>query len=665
MTTPFLDASRVLPVPGPVWGDYPLRPADDLAPPFERPRWRSDGAQLQHTAHEALDHARGWARLNAATRVLALTDIRITLRTHGVGGEPVGRALGIAAAVAAESLGLAPRDTQLMAAAALIQGRMAEMATGEGKTLAMALAAAVGALAGVPVHAITANDYLAARDAKKLAPFFAALHLRVAHLDGAASDVEKRTAYAADVVYATAKSLAFDFLRDRLTLGATDPLERVARGATDPLERATQGTERPLMRGLCMALLDEADSILLDEAEVPLILSRSVPHAARRALLWQALALARRLQAHGTTPDFELNAADKVASLTAAGEAHLALIATPLGGPWLRPRYRREAMHTALAGLHLYRNGEHYLVRDAKIELLDDVTGRITPGRVWSRGLHTVVALKEGLAAPDETETIAQITFQRFFQRYWRLAGLSGTLTEAKHELGDVYGLRVVRVPLHTPSRRVDLPLRRFDTPKALFEAAARRATELGRAGRPVLIGTRSVADSQAVSACLTGLGTAHQVLNAVHDADEANVIAQAGRAGQVTVSTRMAGRGTDIELDAAARAAGGLHVLSCQDNPSRRLDRQLAGRAGRHGDPGSAEAWLLPRNWAGETNASNPTDPKLSGWKLPPLISAPLWLLPTLHRARQRQEEKRREAVRKSLLQQDLAWERRLSFSG
>ena len=651
-----IDSSRVLPVPGPVWGTYPLRPADDLAPPFERPRWRSDAAHLHKVAREALGHSRGWSRLGTPARATALQQVRTALRRHGLRDEALESALGIAAGCAAEVLGWTPRDTQRMAAAALLTGRMAEMATGEGKTLAMALAAAVGGLAGVPVHVVTANDYLAERDARQMAPLFVALKLRVAHLDGHATDAAKRAVYGHDIVYATAKNLAFDFLRDRLALGSTDPLARVAQ-----VNGRAAGAV-PVMRGLCMALLDEADSILLDEAEVPLILSRAAPHAARRALLWQALALARRLEARGAMPDFTLHPADRIAVLTPAGEAHLARLAAPLGGAWLRPRYRREAVVTALAGLHLYRRDVHYLVRDGQIELLDEVTGRATAGRVWSRGLQTIVALKEDLSAPDESETLAQITFQRFFQRYWRLAGLSGTLFEARGELREVYGTRVVRVPLHTPCRRIDLPLRRFDDAVARFEAAADRAAALSASGRPVLIGTRSVADAQAVSNCLQRRGTPHQVLSALHDAHEAEVVAAAGRAGQVTVATRMAGRGTDIELDAAARAAGGLHVLSCQDNPSRRLDRQLAGRAGRHGDPGSAEAWLLPRNWQG---VGEPADPKLARWNLPTLSSAPPWLLATVQRSVQHREERRREALRRGLLQQDLAWERRLSFAG
>ncbi|MDH5540304.1 MAG: hypothetical protein OEY03_12945 [Rhizobacter sp.] len=651
MTT--LPLAHLLPVPGPVWGRAPLRPAQDAAPPQRRWRWRTPLAQCRHVAGLAARHAEDWRRLDLSARATALPLLRTRLRHEGLSPAAMAHAIGIVSACAADTLGWTPRDSQCLAAAALLDSRMAEMATGEGKTLAIGLAAAVAALAGMPVHVVTANDYLAGRDALRLAPLYIALGLRVASLVGAEGDAAKRAVYAHDIVYATAKELAFDFLRDRQAGGSAHELEQVARTLGGRV------TPQPLMRGLCVALLDEADSILLDEAEVPLILSRAVPQAARRAFLWQALALARQLVEER---DFTVQRVDRVATLNAAGEERLAALAAALGGPWRRPRYRREAVLIALAGLHAYRLNEHYLVRDGRIDLLDEVTGRVAVGRVWSRGLHTVVALKEGLSPPPETETMAQTTFQRFFQRYWRLAGISGTLWEARAELREVYGARVVRVPLHRPCRRRDLPIRSFDDVDTLFAAVARRVAELRAAGRPVLVGTDSVADSQRLSAYLQGLGIQHSVLNALHDADEAAIVAAAGRAGQVTVATRMAGRGTDIELDDSARAAGGLHVLSCQHNNSRRLDRQLAGRAGRHGDPGSTEMWCLPRYFAHGPQAAAD---KVTIWKTSapsPIIRWPTVAQRWWHQA---SEDRRRAANRRSLLQQDLQWERRLSFAG
>ncbi|MEP6969515.1 MAG: hypothetical protein ABJA49_03685, partial [Betaproteobacteria bacterium] len=430
-----------------------------------------------------------------------------------------------------------------------------------------------------------------------------------------------------------------------------------------------QSAPAPLLRGLGIALVDEADSILLDEAELPLILSRAAPHAARRAFLWQALALARRLT---QGRDYRLALADRVAHLTPTGEEQLAHLAQPLAGPWQRARYRREAVVMALAALHLFRRNTHYLVREGEIELIDEVTGRVAHGRVWSRGLHTLVALKEGLSPPPETETVAQTTFQRFFQRYWRLCGISGTLREARAELRQVYGAQVVGIPLHQPDRRKYLPLRSFASMNDLFAAVTARVVTLQSTGRPVLIGTDSVAASLQLSAHMQQAGITHQLLNALHDDQEAAIVAQAGCHGRVTVATRMAGRGTDIEPDAPALAVGGLHVISCQHNPSHRLDRQLAGRAARHGDPGSCEHWICDMPGSGPPDPDTPDPDKSDAEVAPP---GPVQMAPGsgLHNriAHSRlvwwqwQEEHRRRRMRQQLLEQDLQWERRLAFAG
>ncbi len=648
-----LELSRVLPVPGPLWGRCPMRAEDDRAPPKRRPYRGSAAAQCRALARRAAAHAESFAQWPPAQRTTALATLRRALRRDGLQPPVMAQALGAAAAIAAETLGWTARPSQHIAAAALLSNHMAEMATGEGKTLAIALAAAVAALAGVPVHVVTANPYLAGRDAARLVPFFAALGLQAGALQPGQADTERRAIYAGDVVYATAKDLAFDFLRDHQQLAGRSDVEQAAHAL------AGRAAPAPLMRGLCWALLDEADSILLDEAEVRLILSRAAPHAARRAFLWQALSLARALV---PGQHFTLQHADRTAQLSAQGEEQLAARAAGLGGPWLRPRYRREAVLLALAALHLYRRDVHYLVKDGAIELLDEVTGRVAAGRVWSRGLHTVVALKEGLRAPAETETIAQTTFQRFFQRYWRLCGISGTLWEARAELRTVYGCAVVRVPRHQPCRRRTLPSRRFAEATSLFEAVAARAAELSATGRPVLVGSDSVGDTLALSRLLDARGVGHAVLNALNDADEAAIVAAAGRAGQVTVATRMAGRGTDIELDARARAAGGLHVLSCQQQASRRHDRQLAGRAGRHGDPGSAEVWCVHGPSIQPSVLSTDND---SSWKTFDTLCNRLLGARALRRWRQWQDERRRTALRRQLLELDLAWERRLAYAG
>ena len=425
-------------------------------------------------------------------RPAALALLRARLRKDGLQGRVLADALGAAAASASETLGLTARTTQLMAACALLDNRHAEMATGEGKTLAIGLAAAVAALSGMPVHVVTANDYLARRDAHFLAPVFAALGLHVSTLADAVGDAARRAAYACPIVYATAKDLAFDFLRDRQAMGAARPAERIAAAMTAQL------VAQPLMRGLCMALLDEADSILLDEAEVPLILSRAAPHAARRAFLWQALALARQLDA---SRDYRIMRMDRAAELTAHGEQHLSELCESLGGPWRRPRYRRDAIVMALAALHAFERDIHYVVRDGNIELLDEVTGRVAPGRVWSRGLHTLVALKEGVSPPVGDGNRGPDDFPALFPAL--LAPVRHQRNVAGGRLGIAYGVRRAR-RAHRPAppaiNASTLPMRRFAGHGPMFDAVAARVTTLQAQGRPVLIGTDNVDDSLQLS---------------------------------------------------------------------------------------------------------------------------------------------------------------------
>ena len=343
MAHTLLEMARLLPLPGPMWGNYPMRADDALAPAHRRLRGTTPLGYCRQIAKSSQKAATAWLGMAQHQRPAALAMLRARLRMQGLQGRTLAHALGAAAACAAETLDMTARTTQLMAACALLDNRHAEMATGEGKTLAIGLAAAVAALSGMPVHVVTANAYLAHRDAQFLAPLFTSLGLHVSTLTDAMGDEARRAAYTSPIVYATAKDLAFDFLRDRQAMGAARPAERIVAAMTE------ETVAQPLMRGLCMALLDEADSILLDEAEVPLILSRAAPHAARRAFLWQALALARQLDA---SRDYRILRADQSAELTADGERRLQDQCDGMGGPWRRPRYRHDAIVMALAALH-------------------------------------------------------------------------------------------------------------------------------------------------------------------------------------------------------------------------------------------------------------------------------------------------------------------------
>lgn len=572
------------PFPGLAWGEYPEREPRPGAPGRGRPLGRR---ALEHFADAAV--AAGTVPAEALPARLArlpqlATDADAWLLEATV----------LAASVLAHTLGLAPHRQQLFAARVLLDDQLAEMATGEGKTAAIAIAAAVAALARTPVHVVTANDYLAERDAQRLQAFYRVLGLRVDCVTQAMDAARRREAYAADVTYCTAKELAFDYLRDALLRTADlSPLERRARR----LNEAAAG-ERPVLRGLCMAILDEADTVLVDEARVPLVLAQAEGSGAEEAFHAGALAQARELQ-----EGVHYQAEGRRFVLTTQGRQRLARWPAA-DHPLLGHRLHREnAVEQALLACHGLRRDHDYVVRDGAVALVDETTGRAAAGRAWSAGLHQLVELKEGVAATRRHTTRSQITFQRFFPRYLRLAGASGTVREAARELRQVYGLRLVVVPRRTPSQVGAPPLALWPDSEALWSAVATRACSVAQAGRAVLVGTETVAQSEALSLILTQQGAAHRVLNARQDGEEAALVAAAGQAGCITVATSMAGRGTDIACSPEVLQRGGLHIILCQLNASARIDRQFLGRAGRQGQPGSAERMLaldfpLFRRW-------------------------------------------------------------------
>jgi preprotein translocase subunit SecA len=595
-----------IPVPGLLWGPYPQR---RVAPK----RWRERlSLQARGAATWLLSWAGTWqARQDRAVlralRAAALASrpangqdlvqrIRVQLQQEGLSSDAIVQALACVAMQAERVLGVTPFDTQLIAAHAVLNNTLAEMATGEGKTLAVALAAAVAALAGIPVHVVTSNDYLVMRDTQQLAPLYDALGLRVGHVVQADDAPARRLAYGCDVTYVTANELVFDYLRDGLT-GLTGLAAERAR----PRAAAAPAT---LLRGLCMAIVDEADAILIDDARVPLILSQPSPWAAAQGHAQQALQFARGLQADA---DFSLNTTTLAASLTDAGRERLqaaaaGLDAASMAPEWRHAQHREHAVCMALVALHGLQLDTHYVVRaDAqgqrRVQIVDAATGRIAQGRAWSQGLQQLVEAKEACSASPALATVAQLTFQRFFVRYLRLGGLSGTLTEARAELMACYAKTVRRVPLRRPSCRQVWPTRLLADAPSVWQAVASQLRhghhQPAAQRRPVLVATHSVRDAQALSQVLTQHGLPHAVLHARQDADEARVIAQAGQAAAVTVTTNMAGRGTDIALGPGVAALGGLHVICCQLNDTRRSDRQLAGRAARQGDPGSVQTLL------------------------------------------------------------------------
>ncbi|MFN8840943.1 MAG: hypothetical protein ACK5XG_19585, partial [Burkholderiales bacterium] len=490
---------------------------------------------------------------------------------EGLAPTSLALALGAAGAMLAHATGLQPRDNQYRCAAHLLAQRLVELDTGEGKSVAVALAAGVAALAGAPVHVLTANGYLAGRDAADFAGYYRGLGLSVAAVDETGDDDARRAAWRADVAYAPARLLGFDALRDGLPEATGAP----------PL----------LSRGLCVAIVDEADSVLLDEARTPLVIAQARPDPAQRARAWRALDLARRLE---PGLEVEIDEAAGTVRMTDAGRAALARAVEAEGaGDGLDARRRADVVGQALVALHALRRDVHYVVVGRAIVIVDATTGRPSPGRQWSRDLQALVALKEGLPVPPATEVRASVTYPRLLARYHHLCGTSGTLRDAARELRTAYGLRVVRVEPARPPRRTRSPTRLFADRHDQFDAVVERAGALAATGRCVLVATDSVAESAALEAHFAARGVAVARLDARHDRDEHRLVARAGDAGRITVATQMAGRGTDIRPAPAALAAGGLHVLSLQHNRSARIDRQVAGRAARQGDPGSVEHWL------------------------------------------------------------------------
>lgn len=574
-------AAPAWPFPGVVWGEYP-----EHVP----------GKGRRHRPLPAADLNR-FADAAAAAPVVpehALAQALQALATLEPGDWML-QAVVLAASAFAHTAGYVPHRQQLLAARVLLDDRLAEMATGEGKTAAIAIAAAVAALGRSPVHVATSNDYLAQRDAEALRPFYARLGLRVDCVTQAMEAAQRRRAYAADVTYCTAKELAFDYLRDSMARSADlSPLEQRARRLAAPAAGA------PVLRGLCMAILDEADTVLIDEARVPLVLAQGEGGPAEAGFYRQALAVAQRLR----SPDDYVPVGDgRRFQLTTTGRQRLA--SWPAADhPLLGHRAHREAaVELALVALHVLRRDHDYVIRDGEVALVDETTGRAAPGRAWSSGLHQLVEWKEGVAASQRNSTVSQLTFQRFFPRYLRLAGASGTLAEARAELRQTYGLAVFVVPRRAPWQVAELPLRLLADSTSLWQDVALQAKQVAALGRAVLVGTETVAQSEALSQVLAAQGLAHEVLNARQDQEESRLVAAAGQPGRITVATSMAGRGTDILCTPEVLARGGLHVILCQLNASARIDRQFTGRAGRQGQPGSVQRMLaidfpLLRRW-------------------------------------------------------------------
>lgn len=487
--------------------------------------------------------------------------------------------------------GLRPYDVQIMAGLVMARGQLAEMATGEGKTLVATLPAAVLALAGRGVHVATVNAYLAKRDCELMRGVYELLGLTVALLPEKGPPDRKRAAYAADVTYGTGYEFGFDYLRDQLARLGQPPPRLGGRWCETLTDWPQAAPPRPVQRPLAHAVIDEIDSVLIDEAVTPLVISRPMPPGENPdAFIYrQADEAARQL-----VPEehYEVLPAERKLHLTRAGMERAYTLRPAQKNHRLR-RAWHEYVEQALRARHLFERDGHYLERKGAIEIIDENTGRSFPDRKWRDGLHQAVEVKEGVGVTHETESDVSISRQRFYKLYPFLCGMTGTAREEEDELLEVYGLRVFPIARHRPLQRTDLPPRVFGTREAKHAAIVEAVRACLAAGRPVLVGTRTVRHSEELAARLHAAGIPHVLLNARQDADEAEVVAQAGWPGRVTLATNMAGRGTDIKPASAVLALGGLHVIGEESNESRRIDRQLAGRAGRQGDPGSSQFFI------------------------------------------------------------------------
>ena len=594
-----------------------------------------------------------------ALRTLAL-GMRGRLRRAGFTVPLVGECFALIREAADRTLGKRHYPSQLMAGWGLLQGKLVEMATGEGKTFAATLPVCTVGLSGYPVHVITVNDYLAGRDAEEMAPLYEFLGLKVGVVIQGMERDDRRTAYAAAITYCTNKELAFDYLRDGIARGhGASRLHRALSKLRGEGEASAK--DALVLRGLYFAIVDEADSVFIDEARTPLILSASNGPADEAEHCARALDIAGELVAE---THYEVDLADRMIRLTEEGREEVTRLCQEgdVTGIWHSVRGREELVTQALVARTLFRKDEHYVVAEGKVQIVDESTGRVMPDRSWERGLHQLIEVKEGCETTERRETLARLTYQRLFRRYLRLSGMTGTGREVAREIRQVYGLDVVRIPLHRPSRRVWDPDVLVGTQDEKWRAVADRVALMVDQGRPVLVGTRSVGASEEVSAVLTRRGIAHALLNAKQDGIEAEVVAVAGQPGTVTVATNMAGRGTDIRLADGVAESGGLYVILTEYHDSRRVDRQLFGRCARQGDPGGCGAIISLEDEIFTVHA-----PRAVRWmeRVGPDGTLGWAVRRWMRRGAQGGAERRSAEIRMMNLKQDRQLDRLLAFSG
>jgi len=508
-------------------------------------------------------------------RIRKLSDAQLQAKTGDfkqrlANGEPLDDLLPEAFAVAREAsvrtLGMRPFDVQIIGGIVLHQGRIAEMKTGEGKTLVATMPVYLNALTGKGVHVVTVNDYLALRDSEWMGKVYRFLGLDVDCIVHGLDDSQRKQAYGADVTYGTNNEFGFDYLRDNMKFRLDDVVQRE----------------------LHFAIVDEVDSILIDEARTPLIISGPAEKSTELYYRINRIIPQLREENHYTKEE-----KSRTVALTEDGVARAEGL---LGVENLYDPRNIDILHhvqQALKAHTLFKKDVDYIVKGGKVIIVDEFTGRLMPGRRYSEGLHQALEAKENVKIENENQTLATVTFQNYFRMYDKLAGMTGTADTEAAEFAKIYNLDVVVIPTHMKMIREDHPDVIYRTEKEKFNAAVREIKELHEIGRPVLVGTVSIDKSEKLSGMLKRHGVPHEVLNAKHHEKEAEIVANAGQHGAVTISTNMAGRGTDIVLGAGVAELGGLHILGTERHEARRIDNQLRGRSGRQGDLGSSRFYL------------------------------------------------------------------------
>ncbi|MBQ7080797.1 MAG: hypothetical protein IJM92_14325 [Fibrobacter sp.] len=487
-------------------------------------------------------------------------------------------------------LGYRPYVEQIAGALALYNGYIAEMSTGEGKTVTAAMCGVIRGWSGRPCHVITANDYLASRDAQIMGGLYNFCGVSVGAVTGAMKPPERRAGYAADVTYSTAKEVLADFLRDRIAMGKSQNFSKRILDSFTLQQNAF--SDKLVQRGLFTAIVDEADNVLIDEAVTPLIISREKENKGFNRTCEIAFELSNNLV---RDVDYKVDIKLRTVRFLVDMDERLEEIQDELAeksggdGGFCRASFLKDLVRQALIAKELFFLGRQYLIEEGKIIIVDESTGRKMPMRSWNGGLHQMIELKEGLELTGLKETEARMSFQRFFRLYKHFSGMTGTGKEASSEFWMIYGTPVLCIPNHRKNKRKIYRLKTYSTKESKRKAIMDEVVRVHKLGRPILIGTKDIDESETFGRMLSESGLHCKIINAVRSDDEANIIAEAGKAGAITVATNMAGRGTDIKIPKSVKQVGGLHVIATECNMSSRIDRQLFGRSARQGDPGSA----------------------------------------------------------------------------